>query len=133
MAGISRKSSPTNILRRLESASILLLVIFRLIAKTKAFDQSAPLGETFIPKSSFQNLDDINFSLKINGEERQKGNSGNMIFSFDKVISYVSQFITLKIGDLIFTGTPEGVGPAKINDHFEVFIEDEKLLEFNVK
>ena len=99
----------------------------------KAFDQSAPLGNKFIPKTNFPDLDNINFSLKINGENRQKGNSGNMIFSFDKIISYVSQFITLKIGDLIFTGTPEGVGSTKINDHFEVFIEDEKLLDFNVK
>jgi 2-keto-4-pentenoate hydratase/2-oxohepta-3-ene-1,7-dioic acid hydratase in catechol pathway len=56
-----------------------------------------------------------------------------MIFSFDQIISYLSQFVTLKIGDLIFTGTPKGVGPTKIDDHFEAFIGDEKLLEFNVK
>ncbi len=56
-----------------------------------------------------------------------------MIFSFDQIIAYVSQFITLKIGDYIFTGTPEGVGPAAIDDHFEAFIEDKKLLDFNVK
>jgi 2-keto-4-pentenoate hydratase/2-oxohepta-3-ene-1,7-dioic acid hydratase in catechol pathway len=69
----------------------------------------------------------------INGETRQKGNSKNMIFSFDKIISYISRFITLKMGDYIFTGTPEGVGPIAIDDHFEAFIEDKKLLEFNVK
>ena len=99
----------------------------------KAFDQSAPLSNTFLPKSDFKDVRDINFSLKINGETRQAGNSKNMIFNFDQIVAYVSQFITLKIGDLVFTGTPEGVGPTKINDHFEAFIEDKKLLEFNVK
>jgi acylpyruvate hydrolase len=98
----------------------------------KAFDQSAPLGK-FLPKSTFANLQDISFSLKINGETRQQGNSQNMIFSFDQIIAYVSKFITLKTGDLIFTGTPEGVGPTKIDDHFEAFIGDTKLLSFNVK
>ena len=98
----------------------------------KAFDQSAPVGK-FIPVDSFDDISNINFSLKINGELRQKGNSRNMIFSIDKIIAYISQFVTLRTGDLIFTGTPEGVGPAKIDDHFEAFIENEKLLEFNVK
>lgn len=98
----------------------------------KAFDQSAPLGD-FLPKNNFPDLKNINFSLKINGDTRQEGNSKDMIFSFDQVVSYISQFITLKIGDIIFTGTPEGVGPAAINDHFEAFIEGEKLLDFNVK
>ncbi len=99
----------------------------------KAFDQSAPLGQTFIPKNEFPDLQNISFSLKINGELRQQGNSGDMIFTFDRIVSYVSQFITLKTGDLIFTGTPEGVGPTKVDDHFEAYIEDKKLLEFNVK
>lgn len=98
----------------------------------KAFDNSAPLGE-FLPISDFSNMNDINFSLKINDEIRQQGNSGDMIFSFDKIISYLSQFVTLKIGDLIFTGTPVGVGPIKIEDRFEAFIEDKKLLEFKIK
>jgi len=98
----------------------------------KAFDQSAPVGK-FLPKSQFANLNNINFSLKINGETRQQGNTEDMMFSFDRIISYVSQFISLKPGDLIFTGTPAGVGPIQINDHFDVFIEEEKLLEFNVK
>lgn len=98
----------------------------------KAFDQSAPLGK-FLPKSKFNNVNDINFSLKINGELRQEGNSRDMIFNFDQIIAYVSKFITLKIGDLIFTGTPEGVGPTKIDDHFQAFIGDVKLLEFKVK
>jgi len=98
----------------------------------KAFDQSAPAGK-FLPISEFDDVNNINFSLKINGELRQQGNSKNMIFSIDKIIAYISQFISLKTGDLIFTGTPEGVGPTKINDHFEAFIENKKLLEFNVK
>lgn len=98
----------------------------------KAFDQSAPLGK-FVPKSKFQDINQLNFSLKINGELRQQGNTRDMIFSFDHIISYVSQFVSLKTGDYIFTGTPSGVGPIKIDDHFEAFIEDEKLLEFNVK
>jgi 2-keto-4-pentenoate hydratase/2-oxohepta-3-ene-1,7-dioic acid hydratase in catechol pathway len=99
---------------------------------SKAFDQSAPLGN-FLPKSRFEDLNNINFSLKINGELCQQGNSKDMIFTFDNIIAYVSRFVTLRTGDLIFTGTPKGVGPTKIDDHFEAFIEEEKLLEFNVK
>ena len=98
----------------------------------KAFDQSAPLGN-FVPKSRFEDLSNINFSLKINGELRQQGNSKDMIFTFDAIIAYVSRFVTLRTGDLIFTGTPQGVGPTKIDDYFEAFIEEEKLLAFNVK
>ncbi|KAF0131057.1 MAG: fumarylacetoacetate (FAA) hydrolase [Bacteroidetes bacterium] len=98
----------------------------------KAFDFSAPVGQ-FLPKSEFKDLNNIDFGLKINDEWRQKGNSKDMIFSFDRIISYVSQFVMLRKGDYIFTGTPEGVGPARINDHFELFIGSHKLLEFNVK
>ena len=98
----------------------------------KAFDQAAPVGK-FIPLSNLPNPDNIQFSLKINGETRQQGSSADMIFSFDAIIAYVSKFVSLKTGDLIFTGTPKGVGPVKINDHFEVFLENTKLLEFNVK
>ncbi len=98
----------------------------------KAFDQSAPLGK-FLPKDKFDDINNISFSLKINGELRQQGNSKDMIFTFDQIIAYVSQFVTLRTGDLIFTGTPKGVGPTQIDDHFEAYIEDEKLLEFNVK
>ena len=98
----------------------------------KGFDGSAPLGK-FINKSEFENINDLRFSLNVNGETRQDGNTKDMIFSFDKIIAYVSQFLTLKIGDLIFTGTPEGVGPIKIGDHFEAFIEDKKMLEINIK
>lgn len=98
----------------------------------KAFDNSAPLGQ-FIAKSKFDNVNDINFSMKINGVERQNGNTKNMIFSPDYIISYISQFFTLKIGDLIFTGTPEGVGPVKIGDHLEAYIEGKRLLDLKIK
>ena len=69
----------------------------------------------------------------INGEYRQEGNTADMIFSFDEIISYISKFITLKEGDLIFTGTPAGVGPIAIGDNFEAFIERTKLLKFIIK
>ncbi len=98
----------------------------------KAFDQSAPIGQ-FMAVSEFNDLSNINFSLKINGELRQAGNSKDMIFTFDQIIAYISKFITLREGDYIFTGTPEGVGPTKVDDHFEAFIEGKKLLEFRVK
>jgi 2-keto-4-pentenoate hydratase/2-oxohepta-3-ene-1,7-dioic acid hydratase in catechol pathway len=98
----------------------------------KAFDQSAPVGK-FIPKDLFEDIQNIPFSLKINGHTKQEGNTGDMIFSVDQIIAYVSQFISLRTGDLIFTGTPKGVGAVKINDHLEAFIDGEKLLEFNVK
>ena len=98
----------------------------------KAFDQSAPIGK-FLPVSEIKDIANINFELKINGEIKQHGNNRDMIFSFDKIIAYVSQFVTLRTGDFIFTGTPEGVGPTKIGDHFEAFIEGKKLLSFNVK
>ena len=98
----------------------------------KAFDGAAPIGK-FISKENFADINNLNFSLKINGKTRQQGNNRDMMFSFNRIIAYVSGFISLKTGDLIFTGTPAGVGPTAINDHFEVFIENEKLLEFNVK
>jgi 2-keto-4-pentenoate hydratase/2-oxohepta-3-ene-1,7-dioic acid hydratase in catechol pathway len=98
----------------------------------KAFDGSAPLSK-FLKLSDLPNIQNINFNLLKNGEEVQKGNTIDMIFSVDKLIAYVSQFITLKIGDLIFTGTPEGVGSVDINDHLEGFIEGQKLIDFYVK
>ena len=100
--------------------------------KAKAFDGSAPLG-AFLEKSRFENLNDINFSLNINGEEVQRGNTRDMIFSFDNLVSYVSRFFSLQIGDLIYTGTPSGVGPVKIGDKLEAFIEGESLLRFSVR
>lgn len=98
----------------------------------KAFDNSAPLG-SFKHITEFEDINNINFSLNVNGEQRQAGNSADMIFNFNHIISYLSQFVTLKLGDLIFTGTPAGVGSIKIDDHFEAFIEDEKMLDLRVK
>ena len=100
--------------------------------KAKAFDGSAPIGK-FLSKSSFADINAINFHLDINQKTVQKGNTEDLLFSFDAIISYVSKFFTLKIGDLIFTGTPAGVGAVKIGDHLECYIEDKKLLEFDVK
>jgi 2-keto-4-pentenoate hydratase/2-oxohepta-3-ene-1,7-dioic acid hydratase in catechol pathway len=99
----------------------------------KGFNGSAPLSEKFIPVAEFKNLKDINFSLTINGGVRQQGNTSLMIFSFEYVISYLSRFFTLRTGDLIFTGTPKGVGPVQPGDTLSAFIENEKLLEFEVK
>ena len=98
----------------------------------KAFDFSAPVSK-FIPLSTFADLANIRFGLFKNGELVQQGNSSDMIFSFDKIISYVSRFVTLKQGDYIFTGTPVGVGPVQIGDRLEAFIEDKKLLLCNIR
>jgi 2-keto-4-pentenoate hydratase/2-oxohepta-3-ene-1,7-dioic acid hydratase in catechol pathway len=102
-------------------------------AIAKGFNGSAPVSDKFIPVPDFKNLEDINFSLSINGELRQQGNTKLMLFSFDYIISYLSKFFTLRTGDLIFTGTPKGVGPVKIGDTLAAFIENEKLLAFEVK
>lgn len=98
----------------------------------KAFDNSAVIS-TFIDKSNFSDLNNIRFSLFKNEEKVQEGNSGDMLFSIDDIISYVSQFMTLKIGDIIFTGTPEGVGPVVINDRLQGYLNDEKLIDFRIK
>jgi 2-keto-4-pentenoate hydratase/2-oxohepta-3-ene-1,7-dioic acid hydratase in catechol pathway len=99
--------------------------------KAKAFDNSAPIGQ-FVKKENL-NLKEINFELKINGLTKQLGNSNDLIFSFDTIISYVSKFVTLKVGDLIYTGTPEGVGPVKIGDKMEGFLNNQLLFSLNVK
>jgi acylpyruvate hydrolase len=99
---------------------------------SKGFDGSGPVGE-FMPVNELESLRNINFHLDINSELRQKGNSGDMIFSFAQIISYISEFITLKNGDLIFTGTPSGVGKVKTGDKLEAFIGEKKLLTVNVK
>ena len=100
--------------------------------KAKAFDGSAPISE-FIAISKLKSLDKINFHLDINNKIVQKGNSKDLIFSFDKVVSYVSKFVTLKTGDLIFTGTPEGVGAVSIGDVLDAYLENEKILSFEIK
>lgn len=93
----------------------------------KGFDKSAVIGK-FIPKKQFPDLQNLQIKLHKNDQIVQNGNTQNMIFKIDYLISYVSQFFTLKIGDLIFTGTPEGVGPIAIGDNFEGFLENQKLL-----
>ncbi len=100
--------------------------------KAKAFDGSAPVS-SFVPLDRLRDSDNIRFSLRKNGQTVQMGQSRDMIFSIDKLISYVSQFVTLKIGDYLFTGTPEGVGSIAIGDTLEAFLEDEKMLHINVK
>jgi acylpyruvate hydrolase len=99
----------------------------------KGFNGSAPISEKFIPVAEFKDLKDINFSLSVNGGIRQQGNTSLMIFSFEYIISYLSKFFTLRTGDLIFTGTPKGVGPVQVGDTLSSFIQNEKLLEFEVK
>jgi 2-keto-4-pentenoate hydratase/2-oxohepta-3-ene-1,7-dioic acid hydratase in catechol pathway len=96
----------------------------------KAFDQSAVISEEFIKSSS---LNQINFSLIKNGEIVQQANANEMIFDPNQIIHYVSKFMTLKIGDLIFTGTPKGVGPVKIGDKLEGFINEKKMFSVNIK
>lgn len=98
----------------------------------KAFDHSAPVGE-FISIADVVDLNKINFHLDISGKTVQQGNNSLMIFSFSKIISYVSKFITLKKGDLIFTGTPKGVGQVKAGDKLEAFLENKKLLSVEVR
>lgn len=98
----------------------------------KGFEHSAPLGDKWIPLEG-KKIQDIDFRLKKNDELVQIGNSQDMIFTVDQIISYVSKFMTLKIGDLIFTGTPEGVGPVAIGDLLEGYIGDEKLLNLKIK
>ncbi len=99
---------------------------------SKAFDGSAVIG-SFIPAEQFPEIQNINFSLRINDEQKQAGNSRDMIFPIDEIIAYVSRFFTLKIGDLIFTGTPCGVGRINVNDHLQGYIEDKKLLDFHIR
>ena len=97
----------------------------------KAFNDSAPVSD-FVSKESYD-IKDTNFRLEKNGEIVQDGNTSLMLWTVDEIISYVSQFILLKIGDIIFTGTPKGVGQVKIGDHLVGYLEDKKMLDFEVK
>ena len=101
-------------------------------ALAKGFNHSAPVSE-FLPLDTFANLQDLSFRLLVNGELKQEGNSSLMLHPFDEIVAYISRFVTLKKGDIIFTGTPKGVGPVKIGDRLEGFIEDKKLLDFEIK
>ncbi len=99
----------------------------------KGFDGSAAVGR-FVPKERFgHDIQDLHFHLDINGQTVQRGHTADMLRPVDELVSYISRFFTLKTGDLLYTGTPVGVGPVHENDHLCGWLEDEKLLEFNVK
>jgi 2-keto-4-pentenoate hydratase/2-oxohepta-3-ene-1,7-dioic acid hydratase in catechol pathway len=98
----------------------------------KAFDNSAPMGK-FKKISELKRPEDIVFGMKLNGEWVQQGHSRDMIFSFDRIISHVSRFVTLNEGDCIFTGTPQGVGEVHVGDRLELFLEDEPVFKFEIK
>ena len=99
---------------------------------SKGFDNSAVIGD-FVPVSRFKDIQNLNFHLTIDGNKVQEGKTGDMLFKIDDLIAYISQFYTLKIGDLLYTGTPVGVGPVSINQHLEGYLEGEKLLDFYVR
>ena len=99
---------------------------------SKAFDNSAVIG-TFIPLEEAGNVNQLSFHLDMNGKTVQQGNTADMLFSVDQIIAYVSRFFTLKIGDLIYTGTPVGVGPVSIGDHLEGYLGERKLLDLHVR
>lgn len=98
----------------------------------KSFDSSAVIGN-FVEVDRYKDVQDLHFHLTIDGKEAQRGCTKDMLFRIDDIIAYVSQFVTLKIGDLLFTGTPVGVGPVSIGQHLEGYLEDEKLLDFYVR
>ncbi len=98
----------------------------------KGFDGAAAIGE-WIPKEKFLDVQALHFHLDINGRTVQEGCTSDMLFGVDRLISYISQFFTLKTGDMLYTGTPAGVGPVKIDDHLTGYLEDRKVIEFNVK
>ncbi len=100
--------------------------------KSKGFDGAAPLGK-FVKKSQFEDVNNINFHLLINDKMVQVGNTQDLLTPFDELIAAISKYFTIKTGDLIYTGTPEGVGPVNIGDKLQAFIENEKMLEFEVK
>lgn len=98
----------------------------------KGFDGSAVIGE-WVEKDLLRDMRTLTFRGEVNGEVAQQGCTADMIFSIDRLISYISTFFTLKTGDIIFTGTPAGVGPVTVGDHITGFVEERKVLEFDVK
>lgn len=98
----------------------------------KGFDGSGPVSG-FVPKSEFPDLKNLNFGLRVNGEERQRGNTSMMLWNFDEQIAFLSRYFTLRPGDLLFTGTPAGVGPVRVGDKLEAFLEDKTTLELEIK
>jgi len=101
--------------------------------KAKGFDGAAVIGEKWLDKNSIPDLNNLRFSLQKNNEFVQQGNTGDMLWKTDEIIAYVSQYFTLKIGDIIFTGTPEGVGKVETNDKLTGFIEEEQIFSIQVK
>ncbi len=100
---------------------------------SKSFDNSAVISKKFIKKSELGDLSNLDFSLSIDDSIVQLGSTNQMVFSFEELICYVSKFFTLKIGDLIYTGTPAGVAPVKINDRLKGFIQEQQMFDFKVK
>ena len=98
----------------------------------KGFDSSAAIGD-FVSVDRFKDIQNLNFHLDIDGKTVQRGNTADMLFKVDEIIAYVSRFFTLKIGDLLYTGTPVGVGPVSIGQHLQGYLEGEKLLDFYVR
>ncbi|BEG99667.1 fumarylacetoacetate hydrolase family protein [Bacteroides sedimenti] len=98
----------------------------------KGFDNSAVIGK-FVPVNKFNNIQEINFHLNIDGKRVQQGNTADMLFKVDEIIAYISRFFTLKIGDLLFTGTPVGVGPVAIGQNLQGYLDEEKVLDFDIR
>lgn len=99
---------------------------------SKSFDGAAAIGE-WVGKDKFLDVQALRFRLDINGHTVQEGCTADMVFGIDEIVAYISQYFTLKTGDVIFTGTPAGVGPVHIDDHLEGYVEERKVLEFNCK
>ncbi len=101
--------------------------------KAKAFDGAAVIGEKWLPKDAVGDINMLNFSLEKNGETVQKSNTRLMLWKIDELIAYISQFFTLKIGDVIFTGTPAGVGKVTLEDRLTGFLEDKQIFSIQIK
>jgi acylpyruvate hydrolase len=99
---------------------------------SKSFNQSAPVSE-FLPKEEFGSLDDLNFHLNVNGAQKQIGNTRLMLFSISEILVFISRYFTIKPGDLVFTGTPAGVGQVAIGDRLEGFLENRKMFDFTIR
>ena len=101
--------------------------------KAKAFDGAAVIGNKWLNKKDLSNVDELNFSLQKNGEVVQQASTSHMLWKIDELIAYISTYFTLKIGDIIFTGTPSGVGKVSPDDRLEGFLEDQKMFSIKVK
>ena len=99
----------------------------------KGFDNSAAIGTFISLEQAGGDLQNLDFHLDIDGCDAQRGNTADMLFKIDDIIAYVSRFMTLKIGDLLFTGTPAGVGPVSVGQHLQGYLGEEKLLDFHIR